>query len=37
MQSQNTTEYSREPKQKQTNGAHVIEITVYQGRKTKIV
>ena len=26
-----TTEY-REPKQKQANGAQVIEITVYQGR-----
>ena len=32
MQSQKTTEYSREPKQKQANGAQVIEITVYQGR-----
>ena len=32
IQSQKTTEYSREPKQKQVNGAQVIEITVYQGR-----
>ena len=32
IQSQKTTEYSREPKQKQANGAPVIEITVYQGR-----
>ena len=32
IQRQKTTEYSREPKQKQVNGAQVIEITVYQGR-----
>ena len=31
IQSQKTTEYSREPKQKQANGAQVIEITAYQG------
>ena len=30
IQSQKTTEYSREPKQKQANGAQVIEITVYK-------
>ena len=29
---QKTTEYSREPKQKQANGAQVTEFTVYQGR-----
>ena len=32
IQSQTTTEYSREPKQKQANGAQVTEFTVYQGR-----
>ena len=32
IQSQKTTEYSREPKQKQANGAQVTEFTVYQGR-----
>ena len=32
MQSQKTTEYSREPKQKQANVAQVTEFTVYQGR-----
>ena len=32
VQSQKTTEYSREPMQKQANGAQVIEITVYQRR-----
>ena len=32
IQSQKTTEYSREPKQKQANGAQVTELTVYQGR-----
>ena len=30
IQSQKTTEYSREPKQKQANGAQVIEITAYK-------
>ena len=30
--SQKTIEYSREPKQKQANGAKVTEFTVYQGR-----
>ena len=32
IQSQKTTEYSMEPKQKQANGAQVTEFTVYQGR-----
>ena len=32
IQSQKTTKHSRQPKQKQVNGAQVIEITVYQGR-----
>ena len=32
IQSQKTTESSREPKQKQANGVQVTEITVYQGR-----
>ena len=32
IQSQKTTEYSKEPKQKQANGAQVINITVYQVR-----
>ena len=35
IQSQNTTEtteYSREPKQKQANWAQVTEFTAYQGR-----
>ena len=32
MQSQKATEYSREPKQKQANGAQVTEFTGYQGR-----
>ena len=32
VRSQKTTEYSREPIQKQANGVQVIEITVYQGR-----
>ena len=32
IQSQKTTKYSREPKQKQANGAQVVEIIVYQGR-----
>ena len=32
IQSQKTTGYSREPKQKQANGAQVTEFTVYQGR-----
>ena len=32
IQSQKTTEYSREPKQKQENGTQVTEFTVYQGR-----
>ena len=32
IQSQKTTEYSREPKQKQANGSQVTEITVYQGQ-----
>ena len=32
MQSQTTTEYSREPKQKEANGAQVTEFTAYQGR-----
>ena len=32
VQSQKTTEYSREPKQKQVKGTQVIDITVYQGR-----
>ena len=32
IQSQKTTEYSREPKQKQANRAQVTEFTVYQGR-----
>ena len=32
IQNQKTTEYSREPKQKQEKGAQVIEISVYQGR-----
>ena len=31
IQSQKTTEYSMEPKQKQAKGAQVIEITVYLG------
>ena len=34
IQSQKTTEYNREPNQKQAKGAQVIEISVYQG-KTK--
>ena len=32
IQSQKITEYSREPKQKQANGAQVTEFTGYQGR-----
>ena len=32
IQSQKTKEYSREPKQKQANGAQLTEFTVYQGR-----
>ena len=32
IQSQKTTEYSREPKQKQANRAQVTEFTEYQGR-----
>ena len=32
IQSQKTTEYSREPEQKQANGAQLIEFTVYQRR-----
>ena len=32
IQSQKTTEYSKEPKQKQANRAQVTEITLYQGR-----
>ena len=35
IQSQKTREYSREPKQKQANGAQVTEFTVYQGRVVK--
>ena len=34
IQSQKTIGYGREPKQKEVNGAQVIEITVYQGRVT---
>ena len=31
IQTQKTTDYSREPKQKQASGAQVTEFTVYQG------
>ena len=32
IQSQKTTEYSKEPKQKQVNRVQITEFTVYQGR-----
>ena len=35
IQSQNTTDCSREPKQQQANGTEEMEITVYQGQVYK--